>query len=253
MFEKEIEIPDQLDQENIKTDENGQLPHADPGETLAETVNNSGTMINELINEMETIENQSGFNQDLIKDMPKTSKGKPDAEGNYYDPDVHMSKDGKPIITKAGTYRRKPGGAAKKKTVHSTIGGIDQPVIEQQQLEQQQKMEAEKMQYQALGQTTAIMIFALGQGLGGPEWKPEPGEQEYMTASWAAYYQATGKKDLPPWMIVTVATGSYAARRINKPETQKRLGWLWGKIIGILNHIKNRNQPVRSFEKEEEL
>ena len=76
---------------------------------------------------------------------------------------------------------------------------------------------------QANGESSALMLISLAQGVGGEEWKPVKGEKENLSAAFAAYYQAKGIPDLPPGVILVSALLAYTLPRLQKPVTKSKL------------------------------
>lgn len=136
-----------------------------------------------------------------------------DAAGDYYDPAIHMTdENGQPKLTKTGRYRKRPGRSASGTTAGTSP-----------------REAAVRASCREMGKLSAHSVFLVGQTAFGEEWKPvvdnELGinEPENMTTAFAAYYEATGYRDPPPWVILAIALGSYAAPRIPKPKTQSRI------------------------------
>ena len=141
------------------------------------------------------------------------STGKVDSEGTIFDPTLHVvDASGNPKKTLRGTWRKKPGRGSPEKSSATGKGGVGQNVSRE------------------LGRTTAETIFFVCQSAFGDEWTPvfnaKMGidERTQMIEAWAAYYEATGKTDVPPWVGVTIACGAYALPRLSQPKTRSRLG-----------------------------
>lgn len=145
-----------------------------------------------------------------------------------FDPNIHrVDSAGNPIYTVNGKYAKKRGrkpGQAKTNTINSEP--IDDSGI---------------TQANQLGIVTAETIFSVCQGIMGEEWTPivDPktglDERNNMRVAWSQYYLATGKRDLPPSMIVMVAMTIYAAPRFRYENTRSRFGKIG---IGIFNAMK---------------
>lgn len=171
-----------------------------------------------------------------------------DDDGVQFDPAIHATdKDGNPSITKTGKFRRKAG----RKQNGSVIGNSRKSKLPEMDEAQKQKATA-----RANGIATAELIFALGVGIGGEEWKPirdeKSGidERQYMADSWAAYYEATGKQDLPPGLIVCTAIASYAAPRFTMPQTQSRFGKLKTWISKKMADRKLKKHGLKATERD---
>lgn len=143
---------------------------------------------------------------------PNPEAGKiTDSAGTIYDPLLHETDaaTGRPKLTITGKFRKRRG---RRKSP------LDAPV-----------RESSKLGYREAGRLSAEAVFVFGQVCFGEEWKPEINpeiglnETEQMTAAWAAYYEQTGMKDPPPWVMLLIAMGAYAGPRLARPKTQSRL------------------------------
>lgn len=183
----------------------------------------------------EHLETMPGINENAIEPDHETAESETimDSIGTVFDPDNHASNaDGTPKTTKTGRFAKKRGrkpGVTNTTPKVSTLGETSKP-------------RENPNNSMALGRATAETIFALGQMVGGDEWRPIYDEKHgidergQMVSAWAAYYDATGKTDLPPWLGVSVAMISYAGPRFRMPKTQTRFqrAWYWfkGKYLG---------------------
>jgi len=161
-----------------------------------------------------------------------------DVDGTVFDPEIHRhKKDGSPTVTKLGRFSLKPGKATGDSPRHKPktggfVGGTkpDSP-----------KIEPEKIQAAASGKMAANLLMTLGVTIGGEEWNPvtnhEYGinEKDMLEQAFADYFIATGKTDLPPGMVLTVAIGGYVLPRFTMPKTQTRMqkagSWIKEKYI----------------------
>lgn len=152
-----------------------------------------------------------------------------DSDGNSFDPSVHKTnKAGEPTLSTKGKLIKKPGrkpnSTQNKSTSGSIVGGTNTTPNDK---------EAEKrMQARASGTMAANLILQIGIVAGGEEWHPRVDEQTGLNEklmlenSFADYFEATGKTDIPPGMALTVAIGAYALPRFTMPKTQSRLSKL---------------------------
>lgn len=152
-----------------------------------------------------------------------------DTAGNIFDPSIHdANPDGTPKLKANGRFAKKRG----RKPGSPGNATSPDPTASRRQASLQ------------AGRATAEAIFALGQAIGGDEWRPiiavEQGinEPQQMIEAWASYYQATGKTDVPPWVIVAIACGAYALPRTRLPKTQSRIKSFWGWLRPYLFRTK---------------
>lgn len=98
---------------------------------------------------------------------------------------------------------------------------------------------------------TADSLFA-----GGGEWAPDSdAEHEQLRAAAAAYMRAKGIDDLPPGPALLLAVGTYAAKRIQRPNTNTRwrllvnywkarfASWRTGRKIDALPRVNTPAAP----------
>lgn len=150
-------------------------------------------------------------NQEAKTESPRVDTRLKDSSGTVFDPAYHVFDDetGKPKLTKTGKFRKKPGRKP------SGSGGAT--------------ADAKAMSCREAGKVSAEAVFVTGQALFGEEWKPvidpEHGihEPENLTTAFAAYYEATGFRDPPPWMVLVIGLGAYAGPRLAAPKTQGKL------------------------------
>jgi len=133
-----------------------------------------------------------------------------DDGGSTFDPAIHASNpDGTPKKTKAGKFAKRRG---------RKIAGSSDPV-----------QHTERLSCREAGRVSAQAVFVSGQAAFGDEWKPivdnESGvnEPENVTAAFAAYYEITGLREPPPWVMLAIVLGSYAGPRLTMPKTQSKL------------------------------
>jgi hypothetical protein len=76
---------------------------------------------------------------------------------------------------------------------------------------------------QAAATITAV-LFTAGQAIGGAEWAPEDdAEAAEIRQAFQTYFEIRGAPPLPPELIVLAALGTYAGKRLKKPQTRERL------------------------------
>ncbi len=166
------------------------------------------------------------------QDAAAKGKGYVDADGRTFDPAIHATDEaGNPRLTKAGKLRKRPG--------RGSGGGKSAGP-------QQHKVSRE------LGRTTAETIFYVSQAAFGEEWapvyKPSQGidERAQMIEAWAAYYEATGTTEVPPWVSVAIAMGCYALPRLNQPKTKTRIGVFVERIKAVIKHRRDMKKASKN-------
>jgi len=164
---------------------------------------------------------------------PKKGSGRMSKNGKEeFDPDFHASdKDGNPIPTKAGGFRKKPG----RKSSRLESRKSDQQ--EAKQVEETENREA-LVQSSAFAATQATS-FAVGLALA---IKPDKDEQKALFESYKEYYDYAGPSKMPPWLAPVLVTGSIIANHIEeeapKSRIEKAKEW-----IGIRWHrLRNRKE-----------
>lgn len=147
-----------------------------------------------------------------------------DSSGNVFDPNIHaVDKDGKVVVTKTGKFRKR----------HRSK--IEEPSPQIRQVQSANE----------LGQATANLIFAASITVFGEVMTPlkndDVDEPLEMKSAFAAYYQATGKTDLPPGIALLVTIGGYYARRVNHPTFRSRVKSVFGKVFSIFKRKKKKD------------
>lgn len=148
-----------------------------------------------------------------------------DVDGNAFDPALHkVDKNGDPTTSPKGNLIKKPGRKAPKtQGASNSVIGVKQetPTDPNAQM---------KMQAHASGKMAANLLMTLGVVAGGEEWQPLKDntsgmdEKKMLESAFADYFEATGKTDIPPGMVLTIAIGGYMLPRFTMPKTQSRLG-----------------------------
>ena len=158
---------------------------------------------------------------------PETISKIKDKAGIVFDPEKHaIDNTGRPVITKAGYFRKRSGP---KTTIEKKPSRDPEPEI---------------IDDEAAGIIAANLTFTVGQLVFGPDGQPKPAEIEQITQAYAVYFKSKGMVDLPPgWLLATVLI-SYAAPRIIEPAAQSRIkrALTWAKN-GIAK-IKGRRDPA---------
>jgi hypothetical protein len=148
--------------------------------------------------------------------------------GEVFNPDIHcVDENGNPRVTKSGKYRRKPG---RKNAVN--YAATDPNQINQ----------AKMMNAQAAAQVSVAATFIAGQLCFGPEGAPQEGEPEQMAQSFTQFFYLSEKPvNIPPWVLVAMVIGSYAAKRMamEQPRTRvmKGVAWIKESVYGIYKWI----------------
>ena len=145
-----------------------------------------------------------------------------DKAGNGFDPTIHkVNKNGEPTVSPLGNLIKKPGRKKEGSSTKSVIGVKVDPKTDPDHML--------KMQSQASGKMAANLLMTIGIVAGGEEWQPmsDPttglDEKAMMETAFADYFEATGKTDIPPGMVLTVAIGGYMLPRFTMPKTQSRI------------------------------
>lgn len=164
---------------------------------------------------------------------PKKGSGRMSKNGKEeFDPDFHASdKDGNPIPTKAGGFRKKPG----RKSSRLESRKADQAKTEQK--EETENREA-LVQSSAFAASQATQ-FALGLAL---SMKADKDEQKALFESYREYYDFAGPSKMPPWLAPVLVTGSIIANHVEDEAPKTRIEKIkeW---VGIRWHrLRNRKE-----------
>lgn len=142
-----------------------------------------------------------------------------------FDPAIHQSKDGQPVMRAGGGYAMKRGrrpGTTNSGPAAPKVDATGQPVP------QGPKITNEMAAKMIVGQTVGLCI-----GIFGEEWDVDTEQEAKVLVSGVkSYLDATGGLQLSPaWGLLFVG-GGYALPRVQKPETKSRLkkfaSWVFG-------------------------
>jgi hypothetical protein len=78
--------------------------------------------------------------------------------------------------------------------------------------------------YRAMGETAANLWFNIGETALGEDWRPNPGEPQYIAGAFTDYFRAKEIKVIDPAIVLCIALGGYTVARINKPTIKSKLG-----------------------------
>lgn len=165
-------------------------------------------------------------------------------DGTPYDPEIHEIS---PVTGKV-VKKKRGGGKTKSKSQlpppkNTAPAGPSQAEI----------------QARAAGKMYANGLIALAVGIGGDEFNPRVdeatglNERDYLEQAFGEYCVATGKNDLPPGLVLTIAIGSYIVPRFNQPKTRTRLQRLkdWAASKWLARRAKKAGQKIKEPEKSE--
>ena len=162
-----------------------------------------------------------------------------DKAGNRFNPEIHATgNDGRGKKTASGNWAKKRG----RKAGSLKIPGDKSAETRAIELEARKKAESA-----ALGQVAANLVFTLGVGLGGDEWRPEidpttgKDEPAHMTTAFGDYFHAKNMQDIPPGVALVLAVAMYAAPRFAKPKTQTRVGNFAKRMKKFYTYIRGKS------------
>jgi len=179
------------------------------------------------------------------KSFSPFSSSKLDSAGNAFNPEIHaVDANGNPKKRVNGQWAKKRGNGSSK--AKSKIGASTsaQAQINQEGLNLEEK---KKQEARALGNTTADTIITIGCFI-SDEFQPHTGEVDERQAlrdTWAAYYLATGKTDMPPWLGLAVGNMCYIMPRLSQPKTRNRLAEMKGGIAGWWTERKAKRAAAK--------
>lgn len=174
---------------------------------------------------------------DAVPEAPRKIVDKPpflrDEKSNLFDPQIHATTDdGQPVRNKDGSFRKKRG--------RKSAPNIGKPVISSTGITRTESL--------AAGKAVTETIFVICSSIFGPEWNPiidvEKGinEPQSMTDAWAAYFETTGVKTIPPWVGLSVVMASYSLPRLRGPQTKSRMQ----KFMDLFKGKKNARTNSRN-------
>lgn len=150
-----------------------------------------------------------------------------DKDGVSFDPDRHlMNKDGTPALQRDGKLKIRPGRPQRNRPFSRVWAGVDSDGTPPEEA----PIITEDMQFLATGRSTAAAVFAGCQALGGADWKPSAEERALVEEAFAQQARASGLRDLPPWVTVSIALGNYAGPRLAQDKTRTKLAGWWGRM-----------------------
>jgi len=171
-----------------------------------------------------------------VEIKPEPPLNATDDLGTIFDPAVHCSKEGKPIMTRAGTFRRKPTlpgsslAAGSENSPPLEIPAVNPeappleippsipavPVIDA-------KTKRQLAKQFAVGCNGAfITVFSAGLGA---DFKPENSEEnDALIDAWTNYLMTKPIIDIPPGVALMMVLGSYTVNKITtKPTIRERV------------------------------
>lgn len=160
---------------------------------------------------METQVNSDGLGAavagtDLPPVSPQLFPGEPDGEA--FDASIHaVNEDGSPRLTAEGRFAKKRGRGGTRKADREEEG-----------------------ERKAAAATCTTLFLSLARGIGGEEWQPEDGEREEIQQSFEEYFTAAGTIDLPPGLALVVSLAGFGMRRLDRPETRRRISSLFRRM-----------------------
>lgn len=225
------DLPDSEDAPNSEVQTDSIKEKESPAPSNGGSSANLETIASKLSAEMPEVQ-EHAIEQEILNENDKLAQYShlKDSDGNGFDPAVHKTnKAGEPTLSTKGKLIKKPGRKPGAKPgaqggQGSVVGGASTQSVD--------KAAEQRMQARASGTMAANLILQIGIVAGGEEWHPRVDEQTGLNEklmlenSFADYFEATGKTDIPPGMALTVAIGAYALPRFTMPKTQSRLSKL---------------------------
>lgn len=152
----------------------------------------------------------------------QTVKGQTDEDGNPYDPIIHES----PLRLNKSGYIAKRRGGAKKKNVETAYRSHAAPQDTPAPQEAQAAEVPDEVKIDATATLFCSMFIGTAQMVGGEDFAPEKGEENFIKSALVTYFRESGVIDVPPSFGVAMAFGMYVAKRWNRPGfAERRQGW----------------------------
>ena len=143
-----------------------------------------------------------------------------------FDPSKHVARDGVPVLTSTGEFRRKPGRKLGQKNGEKAAPASGAPTPKKRTpLEKKsEEMSAEGAAIVLCGFATQTMSKLIG-----PEWDfQSQQEADAVRGALAAYIRSKGDSfDLPPGVMLTLVLTTYAATRFQHENTRSKFGRFW--------------------------
>lgn len=162
-------------------------------------------------------------NQNAIDAEKAKNAGKASSSGSgimsenkkeEFDPSFHATdKDGNPIPTKAGGFRRKPGRKS------SRLNSSKEETKSSEPEEQQGPTQEELIQTSAFAATQAT-AFGLNMALA---MKPNRDESKALHESYVEYYRFAGPTKIPAWLAPVLVTGSIINNHLEEEAPKSRI------------------------------
>lgn len=183
------------------------------------------------------------------------TEGARDVDGEVFDPSIHfLDSTGKPAVTKAGKYKKRPLQGKKCKPSTPVQGSYAKP-LQSEKVESpppQQVNAPTQEECEAAGICTAELIFVAGRIVGGEPFEPTRDERSNVSAAFARYYAIKGIKEIPPEYAILLSVGMYVGKRWNtEPFATRRVSW-WKKIWSWLGEEMIDDRPKTSKTQEKE-
>ena len=243
---EETKTPEPVKEPEVKTPEqpSSEAPKEDLGTPQSVTASDLAGMTSTLPepnrNAIDAYLEREG---ESTPDKPKSGSGIMSKNGKEeFDPDFHATdKDGKPIPTKAGGFRKKPG----RKSGNLNSRKMDDKAKASQASEQIDEKETEEYKQKCISSAfaaTQATVFGLGITL---SMKPEKAEVSNLMESYEEYYKFAGPGKLPPWAGPVLVTASIINNHIEDEAPKTRIAKIkeW---IGIRIHRwKNRKDSKK--------
>lgn len=207
-----------------------------PAEAAAPAVSTDAALLS-------VAERMSPPNPDIENVRP--SEEHSDAPEKGFDPEIHESVNGQPVLTPTGRFKKKKGANSRRLHIPES--------------ENDEQKRAKMVAAQRLMAATVVVDSFINTGVMvfGQEWLPETqkildpttqkelgvlSERETLITTTEQYMAAKGINDIPPGVCLALVVSAYCLKRTQKPETQKRLiaifGGIKGKVLNLFNRVK---------------
>ena len=237
---------------NNSSDENAtDLPVKNAEKHLTEIVNDMPEVVPEAVDA-----GKEALAAQQKQDAPAGNNGHDtaglvDRYGRAFDANLHVVDETtkKPKLTSEGKLRVKANRSPLKFSGQGTEtkggpGPLNQPTANAPQIDQA------AMKRRMAATVTATMFIQSGVAIFGDEWQPEKSreynEQDGLIEATDEYFKVAGIVDMPPWLVLVVAYGSYGLKRMSKPRTQtvmaKMREAIWAKMVNFWLWLQNRGK-----------
>ena len=157
-----------------------------------------------------------------------------------FDPAIHVTRDGAPVINKDGSYRMRPGRKPKSTGAEMAPERVA-PAAPTAPTPQNLAAAGTVTDNKAVALVLVTTVTAMAEKLIGPEWSAEKDEVKALSDATRKYLDSIGGLEITPGAALCIAVAGYAMPRLAVENTRSKLAqmgywlrdryyWLRGKF-----------------------